>query len=54
MGITQFDRTKGGIMDLLLSSSGATVISGARKTGVKEECHGCDVDELGQSCPNAL
>lgn len=41
-------------MDLLLSSSGATVISGARKTGVKEECHGCDVDGLGQSCLNAL
>lgn len=41
-------------MDLLLSSSGATVISGARKTGVKEERHGCDVDGLGQSCLNAL
>lgn len=40
-------------MDLLFSS-GATVISGAIKTGVKEECHGCDVDELGQPCLNAL
>lgn len=41
-------------MDLLLCSSGVTVISGVRKTGVKEECHGCDVDELGQSCLNTL
>lgn len=42
------------LMDLPRSSFGVTVIYGARETGVKEECRSCDVDELGQSCLNAL